>query len=137
MDITVSYFEESGRDNTRATLACARKRADELGITQVVLASSHGYTGLEAAKTFAGTGTRIVAVTLSGAFAAEGPSALKLAPFRALPLSTPSMGALRLTGKRTSSQSAAIRSGRLPWRRTEGLSAARSRALIAEGRRRG
>ena len=72
MEISVKYFEKAGTKNTSEALAAARKRAEELGIEQVVVASTHGYTGLEAAKVFAGTGVRIIAVSICGAFDDEG-----------------------------------------------------------------
>lgn len=72
MEITVSYFEKEGKDNTIATFAAARRRADELGITQIVVASSNGFTGMEAAKAFDTTSTRIVSVSLSAGFAEDG-----------------------------------------------------------------
>ncbi len=68
MDITVKYFEKAGKKNTLEALDVARKRAEELGIGQIVVASTHGYTGLAAAKIFAGTNVRIVAVSICGAF---------------------------------------------------------------------
>ena len=68
MDISVKYFEKAGKKNTQAALEAARMRADELAIDQVVVASTHGYTGLEAARIFTGTNVRIVAVSISCAF---------------------------------------------------------------------
>jgi len=44
--VNVSYFERPGRHNTEATLDIARRRADELGIRTVVVASDTGQTGL-------------------------------------------------------------------------------------------
>ena len=49
-------FEEPGPGNTEATLQAARRRAQELGITQFVVASSTGRTALEAAKILGGQG---------------------------------------------------------------------------------
>jgi len=72
MDIVVKYFEKAGKRNTDDALQVAKKRAAELGIKQVVVASTHGYTGLETAKTFEGTGVRIVAVSICAAFDGEG-----------------------------------------------------------------
>ena len=40
------YFEKSGRDNTDLTLKLAKVRAEELGIRNVVVASSTGVTGV-------------------------------------------------------------------------------------------
>lgn len=65
---TITYFDEPGKVNTLATLEIAKKRALELGIKQVLVASSHGYTALEAAKVFQGTGIEVVAVSISNSF---------------------------------------------------------------------
>ncbi len=45
-------FDQPGPDNTQDTLAIAKQRGDELGIRQVVVATSTGQTALEAAKVF-------------------------------------------------------------------------------------
>ncbi len=49
---TTHYFESPGKQNTDATLRAARERAKELGITQVVAASTHGYTAHRAKEIF-------------------------------------------------------------------------------------
>ncbi|MBU2488281.1 MAG: hypothetical protein KKA60_02705 [Proteobacteria bacterium] len=54
------YFDAPGRSNTEKTLELARKRADELGIDEVVVASTHGDTGLLAADVFAGAKVTVV-----------------------------------------------------------------------------
>jgi uncharacterized protein len=72
MTNNIVYFSEAGKANTNETLATAKKRALELGIGKVLVASSHGYTAKEAAATFAGTGIEIIAVTISEGFAEEG-----------------------------------------------------------------
>ena len=48
MQKSILYFEQAGQANTDATLSAARARAEELGIRQVVIASSHGSTALRA-----------------------------------------------------------------------------------------
>lgn len=63
-----TYFAAEGKANTEKTLMIARERALELGINQIVLASSHGYTAKEAVRIFAGTGIEIIAVTISEGF---------------------------------------------------------------------
>ncbi|MCM8900283.1 hypothetical protein KVG29_03465 [Caldicoprobacter algeriensis] len=68
MESTVTYFEEPGRKNTLTTLEIAKKRALELGIKKVLVASSHGYTALEAAKVFEGTGIEVIAISISNSF---------------------------------------------------------------------
>lgn len=64
----ITYFDAEGKANTEKTLQITRERALELGIRQVVLASSHGYTAKEAVRVFAGTGIEIIAVTISEGF---------------------------------------------------------------------
>lgn len=60
---TVVYFEKGGPENTDKTLELAAKRAAELRIRYVVVATG-GDTGLRAAKAFAGTGATVIGVTL-------------------------------------------------------------------------
>jgi len=57
-------FEKGGKDNTRATLEACRERAAELGIEDVILATSTGETALIAADVFEGTDVGIIGVTL-------------------------------------------------------------------------
>ena len=72
MEITSQYFEKAGKTNTDATLKASRQRADALGIHQIVVASTHGYTGLKTREVFPERSTRIIAVTISDAFDDEG-----------------------------------------------------------------
>jgi len=72
MDGKVVYFEKPGKQNTEDTLRLARARAEELGIKQGVVASTHGYTALKAAEIFEGSGIEIIAVSISTAFDKEG-----------------------------------------------------------------
>jgi len=65
MEVTVKYFEKTGKINTQEALITARKRTEELRINQIVVASTHGYTGLEAARVFKGTNVRIIVVSLN------------------------------------------------------------------------
>jgi len=46
------YFEEPGKINTERTLEIALKRTRELNIEQIVIASTGGYTALEAMQVF-------------------------------------------------------------------------------------
>ena len=48
------YFERSGEVNTKETLMLSKERAEELGIRNVVVASSSGKTGVAASKIFRG-----------------------------------------------------------------------------------
>ena len=53
------YFERAGRKNTDAVVEAAVKRAKELGITHIVVATNTGAT----AKKFLGKGFQVVCVT--------------------------------------------------------------------------
>jgi hypothetical protein len=46
------YFDARGKRNTDKTLELAKKRADELGIKNIVVASYTGWTGLKASDVF-------------------------------------------------------------------------------------
>jgi len=48
------YFDEPGKRNTDEALRLAKERAEELGITSIVVASSTGETGAEASRVFKG-----------------------------------------------------------------------------------
>ena len=48
----VVYFEESGKNNTEETLRLAKRRAEALGIKNIVVASYTGYTGVLASEIF-------------------------------------------------------------------------------------
>jgi len=72
MDGKVVYFEKRGKQNTEETLRLARARAEELGIKQVIAASTHGYTALKAAEIFRESAIQLIAVSISTAFDKEG-----------------------------------------------------------------
>jgi len=55
------YFDEGGKGNTDRTLELAKKRADELGIRNIVIASYTGWTGVKASETFKGYNLVVVA----------------------------------------------------------------------------
>ena len=55
------YFEKPGKDNTDATLEHAAQRAKALGINEVVVASTTGFTAYRAIEIF--DGPRITVVT--------------------------------------------------------------------------
>ncbi len=68
-DKWIRYFERPGPANTRDTLECCRRRAVELGLRTVVIASLRGESALLALEVLAGTGFEVVAVTIPpGAF---------------------------------------------------------------------
>ena len=56
MDIKTEtvYFEASGKINTEETLKLAKKRAEELKIRNIIVASYTGYTGVLASEIFKG-----------------------------------------------------------------------------------
>ena len=58
----IVYFDKTGKENTRETLDVVKKKALQLGIKKVLIASTTGYTALCAAEAFQSTGVDIVAV---------------------------------------------------------------------------
>jgi hypothetical protein len=72
MEKTILYFERPGKVNTDATLIIARSRAEELGIRQIVVASTHGYTARRAQEAFDGLNVEIIAVSINASFDDEG-----------------------------------------------------------------
>jgi hypothetical protein len=51
---SILYFEKIGEENTDETLKASKKRADELGIKDIVVASTRGPTGVKASEVFKG-----------------------------------------------------------------------------------
>jgi hypothetical protein len=72
MEGRILYFERAGKRNTEATLQAARQRAKELGIRQIVVASTHGYTAKLAREAFDGLGVEIIAVSICAGFEEKG-----------------------------------------------------------------
>ena len=72
MGIPVLYFEKPGSQNTDLTLQAARQRCLDLGIQRVVIASTHGNTGLKALEIFKGTNVQIIVVGISYSYQSEG-----------------------------------------------------------------
>jgi hypothetical protein len=68
MESRTLYFEQPGKGNTDATLQIARDRAEVLGIRQIVVASSHGYTARRAKEVFAGLDVEIIAVSICAGY---------------------------------------------------------------------
>jgi hypothetical protein len=66
MEIQSVYFSESGSTNTEGTLKVAKKRAEQLGIKTIVVASTSGETGVRAVKLFANC--KVVVVTHAAGF---------------------------------------------------------------------
>jgi len=69
------YFRRTGEENTRKTLELAAKRADELGIKHILVATTSGKTGALAADFF--KGKNVIIVTHSMGFATPGYQELK------------------------------------------------------------
>ena len=72
MEKTITYFEKSGPENTSRTLDAAKRRAKELGVKDVVVASTHGDTALKAAEAFKDMKVNLVAVSICESFRKEG-----------------------------------------------------------------
>jgi len=72
MEKNIIYFEEPGPENTEKLLAAARERARELGIKDVVVATSHGGTVLRALEFLERPGLNLVAVTICEGYKSEG-----------------------------------------------------------------
>jgi hypothetical protein len=72
MEGRILYFEQPGKRNTDATLQIARERAQALGIKQVVVASTHGYTAKRAKEVFDGLDVEIIAVSICAGFEKAG-----------------------------------------------------------------
>ncbi|NIN53604.1 MAG: hypothetical protein GTN80_10895 [Nitrososphaeria archaeon] len=56
----ITYFKSPGLENTDETLRMARERADELGIKEVVVASTRGDTAVKATEVFRGCNVVVV-----------------------------------------------------------------------------
>jgi hypothetical protein len=61
------YFDDKGANNTKPTLAAAKSRSNELGIKDIVIATTSGTTAIQAAELFK-EGYNIVVVTHSTGF---------------------------------------------------------------------
>jgi hypothetical protein len=57
---SILYFSETGEANTEQTLQEAKTRAEELGIKNIVVASTRGHTGVAAVNTFPGYNVVVV-----------------------------------------------------------------------------
>ena len=66
LEVPCVYFPRHGPDNTDETLRIAKKRAEELGIRTIVLATTQGSTALKAVRFF--QGYRVVCVTHATGF---------------------------------------------------------------------
>lgn len=64
MDKIITYFKTLRPHNTAETLRAAKKRAEELEIKDVIIASTHGATGLLAAEMFQEMRANIIVVSI-------------------------------------------------------------------------
>ena len=72
----ITYFEQLGRQNTDLTLTLANRRAERLGIKNIVVASYTGFTGVKASKLFKDSNLIVV----SGVVGFKEPNAHRLLP---------------------------------------------------------
>jgi hypothetical protein len=72
MELKTLIFEKGGAHNTDATLQIANERAAALGIKQIVVASSHGYTARKAQALFGPAGIKVVAVSIGHSWESKG-----------------------------------------------------------------
>jgi hypothetical protein len=71
LEKTILYFEKTGPENTGKLLAAAKERLQDLGIKDVVVATTHGGTAIKALEAL-GPDLNIVAVTISEGFKDKG-----------------------------------------------------------------
>jgi len=69
---SITYFEDTGPSNTEETIRLALERAIELGIRDIIVASTHGKTALRVAEIFDNSNVNIVAVTICEGYKSEG-----------------------------------------------------------------
>ena len=72
VDKKIRYFLKPGPENTEATLEIVKERAKELGIKDIVVASTYGDTAFKALEVFKGLDINLVVVTISMGFKDEG-----------------------------------------------------------------
>ncbi|WXG40264.1 MAG: pyruvate kinase alpha/beta domain-containing protein [Candidatus Freyarchaeum deiterrae] len=72
MELEITLFEKAGTQNTEETLKIAQKFAENNDITDIVIASSAGETGIKASKIFDLSKTNIVIVTHACGFLKPG-----------------------------------------------------------------
>ncbi len=74
----LAIFKDGGKKNTEESLRIAKRACDEWGIRQMVVASTTGYTGLEAARMLKGSGITLIVVTHNYGF--KEPGVVELSP---------------------------------------------------------
>ena len=68
----IIYFEKAGPQNTDVLLAIAKERAEELGIKDVVVATTHGGTAVKVREVFDDPKLNVVAVTICEGYKEKG-----------------------------------------------------------------
>jgi uncharacterized protein len=63
MEESVLYFDNVGEENTDAVIEAAAKRAAELKISHIVVASTSGKTALKMAETVKGSGIKVIGIS--------------------------------------------------------------------------
>ena len=69
------YFDKPGSQNTRSVFTLSKKRAEKLGVKDIVIASTTGATGVKGSEFF--KDYNVVVVTHATGFAAPGTQELK------------------------------------------------------------
>lgn len=69
---SVVYYEKKESINTEETLKLAYDRAKELGVSDIIIATTHGSTGLRAAEVFKESHFNLVAVSICEGWKEEG-----------------------------------------------------------------
>lgn len=72
MEKKILYFTKPGSDNTEKTLEVAKERAMELGVKDIVVASTHGGTGMKVTNSFRGMDVNIIVVSICEGLKEEG-----------------------------------------------------------------
>jgi uncharacterized protein len=63
MEKSILYFDSVGEENTDVVIESAARRAKELGISHIVVASTSGKTALKMAESVKGSGIKIIGVS--------------------------------------------------------------------------
>ena len=72
MELKTLVFKQKGKQNTEATLQIAKERALALGVKQIVVASSHGYTARQAQALFSPAEIKVIAVSICHSWESKG-----------------------------------------------------------------
>jgi hypothetical protein len=72
LEKTILYCDSTGGENTEAVLAAAKKRAKELKIRDVVVATNHGGTAIKVKEAFADPKLNLVAVGICEGYRENG-----------------------------------------------------------------